>query len=75
MHPLFHKADDLPETIIAAASEVHRARYGESAQSALAFVEEHAGALGDDPFALEDVFARLPQTRVRGACRARRGVP
>ena len=36
------------------------ARYGESAESALAYVEEHAGALGDDPFALEDVFARLP---------------
>jgi len=37
------------------------ARYDESAQSALAYVEEHVGALGDDPFALEDVFARLPQ--------------
>ena len=35
-------------------------RYGESAQSARAYVEEHADALGDDPFALEDVFARLP---------------
>jgi L-Ala-D/L-Glu epimerase len=37
------------------------ARYDESAQSALAYVEEHSGALGDDPFALEDVFALLPQ--------------
>ena len=37
------------------------ARYDESAQSARAYVEEHADALGDDPFALEDVFARLPQ--------------
>ena len=35
-------------------------RYAESAQSALAYVEEHADALGDDPFALDDVFARLP---------------
>ncbi len=35
-------------------------RYGESAESARAYVEEHAAALGDDPFALEDVFARLP---------------
>ena len=35
-------------------------RYDESAQSALAYVEEHADALGDDPFALEDVFERLP---------------
>jgi L-Ala-D/L-Glu epimerase / N-acetyl-D-glutamate racemase len=37
------------------------ARYDESAASALAYVEEHADALGDDPFALEDVFSRLPQ--------------
>jgi L-Ala-D/L-Glu epimerase len=37
------------------------ARYGESAHSALAYVEEHADALGDDPFALEDVFTRLAQ--------------
>jgi L-Ala-D/L-Glu epimerase len=36
-------------------------RYDETPQSALAFVEEHAGALGDDPFALEEVMARLPQ--------------
>ncbi len=36
-------------------------RYGESAESALAYVEEHAGALGDDPFALEEVEARLPR--------------
>ncbi|MHB8471108.1 MAG: dipeptide epimerase [Gaiellaceae bacterium] len=36
-------------------------RYGESAQSALAFVEEHAELLGDDPFALEEIMARLPQ--------------
>src|SRR5437764_12690524 len=35
-------------------------RYGESAESARAYVEEHADALGDDPFALDDVFARLP---------------
>ncbi len=36
------------------------AHYNESAESARAYVEENAGALGDDPFALEDVFARLP---------------
>jgi L-alanine-DL-glutamate epimerase-like enolase superfamily enzyme len=35
-------------------------RYGESAESALAYVEEHEGLLGDDPFALEEVMARLP---------------
>jgi L-alanine-DL-glutamate epimerase-like enolase superfamily enzyme len=36
------------------------ARYEESAESARAYVEEHAELLGDDPFALEEVMARLP---------------
>ncbi len=35
-------------------------RYDESAASALAYVEEHAGLLGDDPFALEEILERLP---------------
>ena len=35
--------------------------------------QEHAGLLGDDPFALEEVQARLPRAGVRGPCRARRG--
>jgi L-Ala-D/L-Glu epimerase len=35
-------------------------RYDESAESALAYVEEHAELLGDDPFALEEIHARLP---------------
>jgi L-alanine-DL-glutamate epimerase-like enolase superfamily enzyme len=35
-------------------------RYGESVESARAYVEEHAGAIGDDPFAVEDVLERLP---------------
>ena len=35
-------------------------RYDETVESAQAFVEEHAGALGDDPFALEEVMERLP---------------
>jgi L-Ala-D/L-Glu epimerase / N-acetyl-D-glutamate racemase len=34
-------------------------RYGESAHSALLFVEEHGRLVGDDPFALEDVGERL----------------
>jgi len=34
-------------------------RYGESVQSAIEFVDEHAGLVGDDPFALEDVGERL----------------
>ena len=36
-------------------------RYHESVESALAYVEEHAALLGDDPFALEAVLERLPQ--------------
>ena len=34
-------------------------RYDESAESALAYVEEHAELLGDDPFALEAIGARV----------------
>jgi L-Ala-D/L-Glu epimerase / N-acetyl-D-glutamate racemase len=34
-------------------------RYGESAESALAYVDEHAEALGDDPFALDEIESRL----------------
>jgi L-alanine-DL-glutamate epimerase-like enolase superfamily enzyme len=34
-------------------------RYSETAESALAFVEEHGHLVGDDPFALEEVGARL----------------
>jgi L-Ala-D/L-Glu epimerase / N-acetyl-D-glutamate racemase len=36
-------------------------RYDESAESALAYVEEHAELVGDDPFALEEVMELLPQ--------------
>jgi L-alanine-DL-glutamate epimerase-like enolase superfamily enzyme len=35
-------------------------RYDESAKSALTYVEEHADQVGDDPFALDDIFGRLP---------------
>ncbi|HUP32029.1 MAG TPA: dipeptide epimerase [Gaiellaceae bacterium] len=35
-------------------------RYGETAASALAYVEANAAACGDDPFALEEIEARLP---------------
>jgi L-Ala-D/L-Glu epimerase len=34
-------------------------RYGESAESALAFVNEHGALVGDDPFALEEIGTRL----------------
>jgi L-alanine-DL-glutamate epimerase-like enolase superfamily enzyme len=33
--------------------------YGESAASAVAYVEEHADALGDDPFAFDEIESRL----------------
>jgi L-alanine-DL-glutamate epimerase-like enolase superfamily enzyme len=35
-------------------------RYRESAESARSYVEEHADLLGDEPFAIEEVMARLP---------------
>jgi L-alanine-DL-glutamate epimerase-like enolase superfamily enzyme len=35
-------------------------RYGESAQSGLGYVDEYAELLGDDPFAVEEIMARLP---------------
>ena len=34
-------------------------RYDESATSALLFVDDHGGLVGDDPFALEDIGERL----------------
>ena len=36
-------------------------RYDESAESALAYVEEHADLLGDDPWALDRIEERLPR--------------
>jgi L-alanine-DL-glutamate epimerase-like enolase superfamily enzyme len=35
-------------------------RYGESAESALAYAEAAGGELGDDPFALEEIMQHLP---------------
>ena len=45
-------------------------RYEESAESALAFVEEHGGLLGDDPFALEAIGARLAEIPGEQAAKA-----
>src|ERR671924_2355311 len=45
-------------------------RYGESAESALAFVEEAASLLGDDPFALEEIEARLAEQPGEQAAKA-----
>jgi L-Ala-D/L-Glu epimerase len=36
-------------------------RYGESALSALEYVEAHANVLGDDPWALDEIETRLPR--------------
>jgi L-alanine-DL-glutamate epimerase-like enolase superfamily enzyme len=41
-------------------------RYGESAESALAYAEEAADSLGDDPFAFDETLARLPQREYAG---------
>ena len=45
-------------------------RYGESAESAKAFVEDHADILGDDPFALEDIGERFAAAPREQAARA-----
>jgi L-alanine-DL-glutamate epimerase-like enolase superfamily enzyme len=37
------------------------AHYGESAESAVAYIEEHAEVLGDDPWALDHIEERLPR--------------
>jgi L-Ala-D/L-Glu epimerase len=44
--------------------------YGESAASAEAFVEQHADLLGDDPFALAEIEARLGQLPGEQAAKA-----
>jgi L-alanine-DL-glutamate epimerase-like enolase superfamily enzyme len=48
-------------------------RYGETAASAEAFVEQHAALLGDDPFALDHVEARLAQLPGEQAAKAALG--
>ena len=45
-------------------------RYGESAESALRFVQGHGELVGDDPFALEDVGARLASVYGEQAAKA-----
>ncbi len=36
-------------------------RYDQTAESALAYIEEHGDKLGGDPWALEEIESRLPQ--------------
>ncbi|MGH3134604.1 MAG: enolase C-terminal domain-like protein, partial [Gaiellaceae bacterium] len=45
-------------------------RYGESVESAKAFVDEHAGLLGEDPFALEEIGERLAEVPGEQAAKA-----
>jgi L-Ala-D/L-Glu epimerase len=45
-------------------------RYDESARSALAFLEEAGGPLGDDPFALEEIGSRLAERPGEQAAKA-----
>jgi L-alanine-DL-glutamate epimerase-like enolase superfamily enzyme len=45
-------------------------RYGETVDSATAFVEEHRGLLGDDPFALEEIGERLASVPGEQAAKA-----
>jgi L-alanine-DL-glutamate epimerase-like enolase superfamily enzyme len=45
-------------------------RYGESAESAARFVDEHGHLLGDDPFALEEIGARLGEVPGEHAAKA-----
>jgi len=45
-------------------------RYGETAESALAFVEQYGHLVGEDPFALEEIGARLAETQGEQAARS-----
>ncbi len=45
-------------------------RYEETPESALAFIQEHAPLLGDDPFALEEIGARLAEIPGEQAAKA-----
>ncbi len=45
-------------------------RYHETPESALAFIEEHGALVGDDPFALEEIGARLGEAPGEQAAKA-----
>jgi L-alanine-DL-glutamate epimerase-like enolase superfamily enzyme len=45
-------------------------RYHESPESALAFIEQHGALIGDDPFALEEIGARLGEVPGEQAAKA-----
>jgi L-Ala-D/L-Glu epimerase / N-acetyl-D-glutamate racemase len=48
-------------------------RYGETAASARAFVEQHGALVGDDPFALEEIEGRLSDVPGQQAAKAALG--
>ncbi len=43
-------------------------RYDESVESAVAYFDEHADALGDDPWALDEIESRLPREQFGARC-------
>jgi L-alanine-DL-glutamate epimerase-like enolase superfamily enzyme len=43
-------------------------RYEESVESAVAYLEEHSDALGDDPWALDEIESRLPREQFGARC-------
>ena len=43
-------------------------RYEESVESAVAYLEEHADSLGDDPWALDEIESRLPDKEFGARC-------
>ncbi len=43
-------------------------RYDESVESAVAYLEEYAGELGDDPWALDQIESRLPDEEFGARC-------
>jgi L-alanine-DL-glutamate epimerase-like enolase superfamily enzyme len=43
-------------------------RYDESVDSAVAYLEEHTDRLGDDPWALDEIEARLPREQFGARC-------
>jgi L-alanine-DL-glutamate epimerase-like enolase superfamily enzyme len=45
-------------------------RYDETPQSAVAFIEQHGALIGDDPFALEEIGARLGEVTGEQAAKA-----
>jgi L-Ala-D/L-Glu epimerase len=71
-----HDEEDVVQVTVRHGGQVGRGeaapieRYEETPASALAFVQEHAALLGDDPFALEAIGARLGEISGEHAAKA-----